>query len=72
MAAKDDEKHVVEPGNPKNLKNLKNLKNQGDIENKFTFIHLFCEAIERWSQNNKSKIIYTYTLFSRSFGSTFL
>jgi hypothetical protein len=40
--AKDDAKHVAEPGNPKNLKNL---RNQGDIENK---IHLW----ERWSQIN--------------------
>jgi hypothetical protein len=30
MVAKDDEKHVVEPENPRNL------KNQGDIEDKIT------------------------------------
>jgi len=34
MEEKYDEKHVVEPENPKNLKSL---RNQGDIEDK---IHL--------------------------------
>ena len=41
MVAKDDEKHVAEPGNPKNLKNL---RNQGDIENKI-HIHFFHEVL---------------------------